>query len=64
MSRAIRSPGSALKPFIYGLAMDEGLVHSLTVLRDEKRSFNGYMPANFDGSFYGELRLSAALQHS
>lgn len=43
-TRAARSPGSTLKPFVYGLALDQGLIHSRTVLLDSQRSFRGYQP--------------------
>ena len=48
---AKRSPGSALKPFIYALAIDQGLIHPLTVLKDAPTSFGPYSPENFDGRF-------------
>ncbi|NIZ13850.1 penicillin-binding protein 1C [Phaeobacter sp. HF9A] len=64
MTRARRSPGSTLKPLIYGLAFDEGLVHPDTVMRDAPISFNGYAPQNFDGLFRGDIRVRDALQLS
>lgn len=56
-----RSPGSALKPFIYGLALDQGLIHPNTVLKDVPRSFNGYNPENFDYDFMGPIKAKDAL---
>ncbi|MEJ0001427.1 MAG: penicillin-binding protein 1C [Verrucomicrobiota bacterium] len=62
--RAQRSPGSALKPFIYGLALDEGLIHPNTLLRDAPESFDGYDPENFDHHFAGPIRAADALIES
>ena len=62
--RAQRSPGSALKPFIYGLAMDEGLIHPNSLLRDAPESFDGYDPENFDHNFAGPVRARDALVQS
>ncbi len=64
MTRAIRSPGSALKPFIYALAFDEGIAAPETLVRDAPRRFSGYMPENFDRRFHGDVSLEEALQHS
>lgn len=61
---AFRSPGSALKPFIYGLALDQGLIHSHTVLLDRPKSFAGYAPENADGTFRGPLSAEDALLSS
>jgi penicillin-binding protein 1C len=60
-SRAKRSPGSALKPFIYALAMDQGLIHPMTMLKDAPRRFGGYTPENFDQHFLGPLFARDAL---
>ncbi len=62
--RAHRSPGSALKPFIYGLALDEGLIHPNTLLKDAPASFDGYDPENFDHHFAGPIRAGEALVQS
>ena len=59
-----RSPGSTLKPFIYGLAMDEGLIHPETIVRDSRVRFGSYAPSNFDGDFHGEVTVREALQRS
>ena len=48
MVRATRSPGSTLKPFLYGLALDDGLIHSESLLVDAPQTFGDYRPANFD----------------
>lgn len=64
MTRAIRSPGSTLKPLIYGLAFDQGLVHPETLIHDGPVMFGGYAPQNFDGQFRGDIRVREALQLS
>ena len=63
-TRARRSPGSALKPFIYALALDQGLIHPMTLLADSPRSFGGYDPENFDRAFKGPLPAGEALRLS
>jgi penicillin-binding protein 1C len=62
MTRALRSPGSTLKPLVYGLAFDEGLAHPETLINDRPMDFGGYAPQNFDKIFRGELRVREALQ--
>jgi len=62
--RAQRSPGSALKPFIYALAMDEGLIHPNSLLKDAPASFDGYDPENFDHNFAGPIKAKDALIQS
>jgi penicillin-binding protein 1C len=64
MTRALRSPGSALKPFIYGLALDEGLVAPDTELDDAPRRFADYQPEDFDRVFHGPVTMREALVHS
>lgn len=59
-----RSPGSALKPFIYALAFDDGAAMADTRIEDLPRRFAGYRPENFDRMFRGDVRVSDALQHS
>ncbi len=59
-----RSYGSTLKPFIYALALDQGLIHSKTVLLDTKKSFAGYEPENADGLFRGPVYADSALKNS
>jgi penicillin-binding protein 1C len=64
MIQAIRSPGSTLKPFLYGLALDEGLIHSHSLLADVPRSKGQYRPTNFNGAFNGPVSAHSALQRS
>lgn len=64
MTVALRSPGSTLKPLIYGLAFSEGLAHPETLLEDRPTSFNGYAPQNFDRTWHGTIRAREALQQS
>jgi penicillin-binding protein 1C len=64
MTQAIRSPGSTLKPLVYGLAFDEGLAHPETLIDDKPTDFNGYKPQNFDRQFRGTIRIREALQQS
>jgi len=61
---AKRSPGSTLKPFIYALAMDQGLIHPLSVLKDAPAAFGPFSPENFDGSFIGPVTARDALIRS
>jgi penicillin-binding protein 1C len=64
MTRAVRSPGSTLKPFIYGLAFESGIAHPETLIDDQAESFRGYRPKNFNQSFHGSVTLRQALQLS
>ncbi len=64
MTRAIRSPGSTLKPFIYGLALDRGDIHPDTVIDDRPTRFGSYLPRNFDRQYQGRVTIRAALQQS
>jgi len=64
MVTATRSPGSVLKPFIYGLAMDEGLIHPASLLQDVPRRTGDYRPGNFDSGFHGPVSMSEALVRS
>ncbi|MGZ5024879.1 MAG: penicillin-binding protein 1C, partial [Chthoniobacterales bacterium] len=63
-TRSRRSPGSTLKPFVYALAIDQGLIHPLTMLKDAPRSFGAFNPENFDRDFVGPIRASDALARS
>lgn len=64
MTEAPRSPGSTLKPLIYGLAFDRGLAHPETLLSDRPADFDGWSPRNFDGAFRGDVPARQALQLS
>lgn len=64
MTRIRRSPGSALKPFIYGLAFEEGLVAQETIVEDRPTDFSGYRPRNFDMTYQGDISVRKALQLS
>jgi len=64
MTRATRSPGSTLKPFIYGLAFEQGLVAQETIIEDRPASFSGYRPRNFDMEYMGDVSIRQALQLS
>ena len=59
--RAKRSPGSTLKPFIYALAIDEGLIHPLTLVKDAPKRFGGYTPENYDQQFLGPISATESL---
>ncbi|MET0328531.1 MAG: penicillin-binding protein 1C [Luteimonas sp.] len=64
MVRAWRSPGSTLKPFLYGIALDDGLIHSGSLLVDAPQSFGDYRPGNFDAAFHGPIGADDALRLS
>lgn len=64
MVRGVRSPGSTLKPFLYAMALDEGLIHSESLLADAPQAFGGYEPGNFQSNFSGPVSVSEALQRS
>jgi penicillin-binding protein 1C len=64
MTRAIRSPGSTLKPFIYGLAFEDGFVHPETLIDDRPVRYGSYAPENFDLTFQGTVSVRKALQLS
>lgn len=64
MATAIRSPGSALKPFIYGLAFEAGLAHPETLIEDRPVRFGSYTPKNFDEDFHGTISIREALEKS
>jgi penicillin-binding protein 1C len=59
-----RSPGSTLKPFIYALALDQGLIHSASILKDAPSNFGVFTPENFDGRFNGPISAQDALIRS
>jgi penicillin-binding protein 1C len=64
MTTAVRSPGSTLKPFIYGLAFERGLAHPETMIEDRPARFGRYAPNNFDEDFRGTVSIREALAHS
>jgi penicillin-binding protein 1C len=63
-TEAKRSPGSTLKPFIYGMALDQGLLHPATMLKDAPTAFGPFSPENFDGRFVGPISAQEALVRS
>ncbi len=64
MTGAVRSPGSTLKPFIYGLAFEDGFVHPDSLIDDRPVRFGNYAPENFDMTFQGTVPVRRALQLS
>jgi penicillin-binding protein 1C len=64
MTRAVRSPGSTLKPFIYGLAFEDGFVHPESLIEDRPVRFGCYAPENFDMTYQGTVPVRKALQLS
>ncbi len=63
-TRSPRSPGSTLKPFVYAMALDQGLIHPLSILSDAPQSFGDYNPENYDREFVGPIRAGDALARS
>ena len=64
LGKASRSPGSTLKPFIYGIAFDDLVVHPQTLIDDKPTLFGDYEPRNFDRGFQGTVTVARALQQS
>ncbi|HEY1473922.1 MAG TPA: penicillin-binding protein 1C [Pseudolabrys sp.] len=64
MTQALRSPGSTLKPFIYGLGFEDGLLHPETLIDDKPARYGSYTPENFDLTFQGTVTVRRALQWS
>ena len=64
MTRAIRSPGSTLKPFVYALGFDDGLIHPETLIEDRPAVFGRWQPENFDRHFRGTVTIREALRQS
>jgi penicillin-binding protein 1C len=64
LTRALRSPGSALKPFIYGLGFEDGVIHPETLIEDRPIRYGDYAPENFDLTFQGTVTVRRALQLS
>lgn len=62
--KAVRSPGSTLKPLIYGIAFDKGIYTPRSVVNDVPIDFDGYTPENYDENFHGKIALSDALAQS
>ncbi len=64
MANAVRSPGSTLKPFIYGLAFEAGIAHPETLIEDRAVRFGNYAPKNFDEGYHGTVTVREALDQS
>ncbi|GGE30541.1 penicillin-binding protein 1C [Agaricicola taiwanensis] len=64
LAQSVRSPGSALKPFIYALAFEDGIAHPQTLIEDRPTRFGTYVPENFDDGFQGTVTAEKALQFS
>jgi penicillin-binding protein 1C len=64
MTKAVRSPGSTLKPLIYGLAFEEGVAHPESFIEDRPIDIGGYRPTNFDQAYQGTVTVREALQLS
>ena len=64
MTQALRSPGSTLKPFIYGLGFEDGVIHPETLIDDKPVRYGSYSPENFDMTFQGTVTVRRALQLS
>ncbi len=64
MIKAVRSPGSTLKPIIYGLGFEQGLIHPETLIEDRPVRFGTYAPKNFDDDFHGTVTVREALGQS
>jgi penicillin-binding protein 1C len=64
MTQALRSPGSTLKPFIYGLGFEDGFIHPETLIEDRPARYGSYAPENFDLTFQGTVTVRRALQMS
>ncbi len=62
--QSLRSPGSALKPFAYAMAFEQGLLHPNSLLLDVARFYGSYQPRNYDRKFFGEMTAALALQAS
>lgn len=63
-TQALRSPGSTIKPLIYALGFEQGIIHPMSILRDARKSFGAYSPENFDHKFVGPIMVREALVRS
>ncbi len=61
---AIRQPGSTLKPLLYGLCIDQGLLTPKMTISDVAVNYDGYTPENYDRKFNGTVTMEYALEHS
>ena len=61
MATAVRSPGSTVKPIVYGLAFELGIAHPDTLIEDAPARFGIYVPKNFDHDWHGTVTIRAAL---
>jgi penicillin-binding protein 1C len=64
MVQAVRSPGSTLKPLVYGLGFEQGVIHPETLIEDRPARFGAYTPENFDDEFHGTVTIREALGQS
>jgi penicillin-binding protein 1C len=64
MTQALRSPGSTLKPFIYGMGFEDGFIHPQTLIDDRPERYGGYAPRDFNFTFQGTVTVRQALQQS
>lgn len=63
-ANAVRQPGSTLKPLLYAMCFDEGLLTPKTVMTDVAVNYQGYAPENYDEKFNGYVTVETALEHS
>jgi len=64
LTQAVRSPGSTLKPVVYGMGFEDGVIHPLTRVNDAPTRFGTYQPSNFLHAYHGEVSIRDALQQS
>ncbi|MGB0521481.1 MAG: penicillin-binding protein 1C [Flammeovirgaceae bacterium] len=62
--QAIRSPGSTLKPLLYGTSFDLGMYTPQAIVNDVPMDFDGYSPENFNKKFNGSISIENALASS
>ena len=63
-ANAVRQPGSTLKPLLYAMCFDEGLLSPKIILTDVAVNYEGYAPENYDKKFNGYVTAEYALEHS